>query len=115
MCYNPTVGSRVSLTAEFAGKGFGGDFDFNKYTLEDRNYWKVGPDHVIALRVVGGFADGKMPESGRFSVGGSDTLRGYEDDQFKGDKMLAASVEYRFPIAKKVQGVVFTDVGKRME
>ncbi|MDF2501407.1 MAG: surface antigen, partial [Anaerosporomusa subterranea] len=113
--FNPTVGSRVSLTAEFAGKAFGGDFDFNKYTIEDRNYWKVGPDHVIALRVTGGYADGKMPESGRFSVGGSDTLRGYEDDQFNGDKMLAASVEYRFPIAKKVQGVVFSDIGNAWE
>lgn len=113
--FNPTEGSRVSLTAEFAGKAFGGDFDFNKYTLEDRNYWKVGPDHVIALRVTGGYSDGKMPESGRFKVGGSDTLRGYEDDQFKGDKMLAASVEYRFPIAKKVQGVVFSDIGNAWE
>jgi outer membrane protein insertion porin family len=113
--FNPTEGSRVSLTAEFAGKAFGGDFDFNKYTIEDRNYWKVGRDHVIALRVTGGYADGKMPESGRFKVGGSDTLRGYEDDQFKGDKMLAASVEYRFPIAKKVQGVVFSDIGNAWE
>lgn len=112
---NPTEGTRVSLTAEFAGKAFGGDFNFNKYTLEDRNYWKVGPDHVIALRVTGGFADGKMPDSGRFAVGGSDTLRGYEDDQFKGDKMVAASVEYRFPIVNKVQGVVFSDVGKAWE
>ncbi len=109
--FNPTQGSRLSLTAEFAGRAFGGDYDFNKYTLENRNYWKVGRDHVVALRMVGGYADGKMPLSGHFKVGGSDTLRGYEDDQFKGDKMLAASVEYRFPIANKVQGVVFTDVG----
>lgn len=113
--FNPTEGTRVSLTAEFAGKMFGGDFDYNKYTLEDRNYWKVGPDHVIALRVTGGYADGKMPDSGRFSVGGSNTLRGYEDDQFKGNKMLAASVEYRFPVANKVQGVVFSDVGQAGE
>ena len=76
---------------------------------------KLAPDHVIALRVTGGYADGKMPESGRFAVGGSDTLRGYEDSQFKGNKMLAASVEYRFPIVNKVQGVVFSDVGKAWE
>lgn len=113
--FNPTEGTRLSLNAEFAGKTFGGDFDFNKYTVEDRNYWKVGPEHVIALRVTGGYADGKMPESGRFAVGGSDTLRGYEDSQFKGDKMLAASVEYRFPIVNKVQGVVFSDLGNAWE
>ena len=48
---------------------------------------------------------------GLFALGGSNTLRGYEDDQFKGKKMYAATLEYRFPIAKKVQGVLFTDGG----
>lgn len=110
--FNPTEGSRLSVSAEFAGKALGGDFDFNKYTAESRNYLKVGKSQVVALRVTAGYADGKMPESGKFSVGGADTLRGYEDDQFKGDKMLAATAEYRFPVANKVQGVVFSDIGK---
>ncbi|MEG6585088.1 BamA/OMP85 family outer membrane protein [Dendrosporobacter sp. 1207_IL3150] len=110
--FNPTEGQRLSLTAEFAGRSFGGDFDFNKYTVENRQYLKVGRDHVLAFKVAAGYADGNMPESGLFAVGGSDTLRGYNDDQFKGDKMLTATAEYRFPIAKKVQGVVFTDIGK---
>lgn len=110
--FSPTEGSRVSLTAEFAGKALGGDFSYNKYTAESRNYLKVGHAQVVALRGTVGYADGKMPDSGRFAVGGSDTLRGYRDDQFKGDKMLAATAEYRFPIASKVEGVAFTDVGK---
>ena len=110
--FSPTEGNRVALTAEFAGKSLGGDFDFNKYTAETRNYLKVGHAQVIALRGTVGYADGNMPDSGRFAVGGSDTLRGYRDDQFKGDKMLAATAEYRFPIATKVEGVVFTDIGK---
>ncbi|MGI6093081.1 MAG: BamA/TamA family outer membrane protein [Veillonellaceae bacterium] len=110
--FSPTEGHRFSLAAEFAGKAFGGDFDFNKYTAESRNYFKVGRSQVVALRATMGYADGHMPYSGKFSVGGSDTLRGYEDEQFKGDKMLAASVEYRFPVANKIQGVVFSDIGK---
>lgn len=109
--FNPTEGNRVSLTAEFAGKGLGGDFDFNKYTAESRNYVKVGHAQVLAFRETVGYAEGTMPDSGRFAVGGSDTLRGYRDDQFKGNKMLAASAEYRFPVASKVEGVVFSDVG----
>lgn len=110
--FSPTEGNRVALTAEFAGKALGGDFNYNKYTAETRNYLKVGHAQVVALRGTVGYADGKMPDSGRFAVGGSDTLRGYRDDQFKGNKMLAATAEYRFPIAKKVEGVAFTDVGK---
>lgn len=110
--FSPTEGNRLALTAEFAGKSLGGDFDFNKYTAESRNYLKVGHAQVVALRGTVGYADGNMPDSGRFAVGGSDTLRGYRDDQFKGDKMLAATAEYRFPVASKVEGVVFSDIGK---
>ena len=107
--FAPSEGARYSLSAEFAGMG--GDFSFNKYTLEGRKYFKVGPDHVIATRLTAGYADGNISDANRFEVGGSDTLRGYEDEQFKGDKMLAGSVEYRFPVVKKVQGVVFSDIG----
>lgn len=110
--FSPTEGNRVAVTAEFAGKALGGDFSFNKYTAETRNYLKVGHAQVVAFRGMLGYADGKISDSARFAVGGSDTVRGYRDDQFKGDKMLAASAEYRFPIAKKVEGVAFVDVGK---
>lgn len=109
--FNPTEGSRFSLSAEFAGRAFGGEFDFNKYTAETRHYYKVGHDQVVAVRLMTGYADGNMPEAGKFAVGGADTLRGYDDDEFKGNKMLSGSAEYRFPIAKKVQGVVFGDIG----
>jgi outer membrane protein insertion porin family len=109
--FNPSEGSRFSLSAEFAGKGLGGDFSFNKYSLEDRQYFKVGHEQIVAVRVLAGYATGHMPEAGKYSVGGGDTLRGYNDDQFKGDKMLAATAEYRFPIMKKVEGVVFGDAG----
>lgn len=109
--FAPTEGARYSLSAEIAGKGLGGDFSFNKYTAEGRKYYKVGPDHVIAARLMTGYATGNMPESGKFAAGGSETLRGYKDDEFKGDKMIAGSVEYRFPVVTKVQGVVFSDIG----
>ena len=110
--FNATEGKRYSLSAEFAGGFLGGEFDFNKYTAETRQYFKVGSEHVVAVRLTAGYADGKISDASKFVVGGADTLRGYEDDAFKGDKMLAATAEYRFPVAKKVQGVVFGDIGK---
>ncbi|MBP2656101.1 MAG: surface antigen, partial [Firmicutes bacterium] len=109
--FNPTQGTRLSVTGEFAGRGLGGDFNFNKYTVEDRNYFKVGHSQVIATRLMAGYAEGNMPLSQKFSLGGSDSLRGYNDDQFTGKKMLASTIEYRFPVAKKVEGVLFGDLG----
>lgn len=109
--YNPTRGKRVSLTGTMAGHGLGGDFSYYKLVAEGRSYHKVGRAHVLALRLMGGWGSGDIPYSDLFALGGSENLRGYEDDQFKGNRMYEATVEYRYPIMKKVQGVVFADAG----
>ena len=67
---------------------------------------------MVAFRGMAGWANGELPDSQRFALGGADTLRGYQDDQFKGKRMMAATVEYRFPLAKKVYGVIFSDNGR---
>ena len=40
--YEPTRGRRISYTAQWAGHGLGGDFDFYKFTAEMRAYKKIG-------------------------------------------------------------------------
>ncbi len=109
--YDPTKGKRLSFTGIWAGHGLGGDFDYFKFIAENRLYYKVGRAHVIAVRLMGGIATGDMPYNDLFTLGGADNLRGYEDDEFRGDKMYQATIEYRYPIAKKIQGVVFADAG----
>ena len=109
--FNATKGKRISLSAQWGGHGLGGDFDFYKVSGEGRFYKGLRNGHTLALRVMGGYIHGNIAYGNLFSLGGSNTLRGYEDEQFKGKKMYAATLEYRFPIAKKIQGVVFTDVG----
>ena len=107
--YDPHEGKRIGYSIEQAG--FGGDFDFTKFTADYRYYYRGGGESVWALNLGAGYAEGDMPLSQRFAMGGSDTLRGYEDNQFRGNSMLKATLEYRFPIIKKVQGVLFTDNG----
>ncbi|MBQ1889451.1 MAG: BamA/TamA family outer membrane protein, partial [Selenomonas sp.] len=107
--YTPTSGGRISLMGEVAG--FGGDFNFQKVTIEDQRYTKVGRAHVIALRGQYGVGFGHISEFNQYKVGGQTTLRGYRDDQFRGTRMMLGTLEYRFPIASKVQGALFTDWG----
>lgn len=109
--FNASKGRRISFAAQWGGHGLGGDYDFYKFTAEGRFYKGLGNGHILALRLMGGYIDGDVAYGNLFDLGGSNTLRGYEDDQFKGKKMYAATLEYRFPIAKKVQGVLFTDAG----
>lgn len=107
--YDPREGKRTSYSIEVAN--FGGDFDFEKYQADYRYYYRMGKNYVWALNLGAGYANGDMPLSQRFAVGGSDILRGYRDDQFKGNSMVKGSLEFRYPIIKKVQGVFFTDTG----
>ncbi len=109
--YNPTTGSRVSLEAEFGGL-LGGDFKFQKYNIEHQ-FFRPGGDHgqVWAARLAYGYGHGDLTEFNMFRVGGQNTLRGYRDDQFRGSRMALATLEYRFPLAKKVQGIIFGDYG----
>ena len=109
--YDPTRGRRISYTAQWAGHGLGCDFDFYKFTAEARMYKKLGAKNVLAFRARGGFIQGDAPYSQLFTLGGADSLRGYEDDQFRGKYMYNATLEFRFPIVKKVSGVLFTDIG----
>lgn len=108
--YDPHEGKRMSYSLEWGG-AFGGDFDFVKLSTDYRYYYRAGGENVWALNLGAGYANGDMPLSQRFAMGGSDTLRGFEDDQFRGNSMLKATLEYRFPIVKRVQGVLFTDNG----
>ena len=110
---NPSEGARYSLSGEFAG--LGGDFSFNKYTTEGRRYWKVGKSQVVALRATYGYGTGHIPEMQKYMAGGIDTLRGYRDDQFKGNRLFTTAAEYRFPVAKRVMAALFTDIGNAWE
>lgn len=107
--YNPMSGSRLSLSGEFAG--FGGDFDFQKYTVDGQRYIRAGRSQVFALRARYGVGTGDISEFNQYRIGGQGSLRGYREDQFRGDREFLGTVEYRFPVVKKVQGALFTDWG----
>ncbi|NLN18504.1 MAG: BamA/TamA family outer membrane protein [Firmicutes bacterium] len=111
--FYPLSGMRANLSIEAAGYFFGGDTQFTKYVGETSRYFKVGSaDQTLAFRLVGGLATGDLPKQEEFRVGGADTLRGYRYGEFRGDRMVYANAEYRFKIAKMLQGAVFVDVGQ---
>ncbi len=109
--FNPTKGGRVALVGEFAGF-LGGDFKFQKYSIDHQQYFKAG-DHsqVWAVHLEYGIGHGDLTEFNQFRIGGQNSLRGYRDDQFRGSRMFTSTLEYRFPLANKVQGILFTDWG----
>ncbi|MEJ5252774.1 MAG: BamA/TamA family outer membrane protein [Chthonomonadetes bacterium] len=107
---NPRRGAFMLASWESAQRSWGGDFAFDRVTVDLRGYWGMPRQGTVALRAMAGFASEGVPLSESFWLGGFD-LRGYEFDRFRGNRMLLLSGEVRVPVLEGIQGVVFLDVG----
>lgn len=110
----PGRGTYVNAVFQFAGGALGGDFNYSKLQLEGRYYIPLKKQKVIALRAWGGIlTGGDAPVSEYFYVGGTDSLRGYQDNLFYGTRMLLFNGEFRFPVGKieSIKGAIFGDAG----
>lgn len=119
-------GDWESVNVEKALDFLGGEWSYTKYWLEGRYYAPINFGDflsdipgvteenpvILAARVKAGFSSGEIPWSERYFVGGTNTLRGYEDDEFEGQQMFLANVEFRIPFEKAVSLVIFYDIGK---
>lgn len=111
--YNPTSGRNDNFSIEHAGNFLGGNADFTKYNFDLRRYYPgFAGEQAWALRLRGGYSTGVLPESEKYTLGGSDTLRGYDRYSFIGDHSLLTQIEYRIPFYKNFTGVIFVDGGQ---
>jgi outer membrane protein assembly factor BamA len=87
-----------------------------------RKYFRVAPGYSFAFRLVGAASEGRDAQN--FFAGGAYTLRGYEDFEFVGTRVVFLNSEFRFPFidrlglvwplpigVRNVGGVLFADVG----
>ncbi|VXC27161.1 conserved hypothetical protein [Flavobacterium sp. 9AF] len=91
-------------------------------------HWDLGKKHILAFRTFGGIAipygnANSIPFSRSYFAGGSNDNRGWQayslgpgssggiNDFNEANLKLAASVEYRFNIAGKINGGLFADAG----
>jgi len=118
-------GDIEDLNIEKAWEILGGEHNFTKYWFTVRYYMpftalsefldvNVGDKDnppILAARARIGYSSGTVPLAEQYEIGGGTTLRGYDDDEFKGDEMLLANFELRLPIDKNFNFVVFYDTG----
>lgn len=109
--FSPHKGSYANVALTFAG--FGGDYNYKKFVVEGRHYVPLTKRSTLALRGMYGTVGNGAPASEYFYAGGTDTLRGYQDNSMFGNKVVLLNAEYRFPIGniKMLSGAVFVDAG----
>ena len=117
------VHGRMEVRAEYARKsnsfqaqGSAGDAKVQQ-TVWSGLYaagWPMGARHELWSQGVWYVLDSEESEvlsSELYYFGGARTLRGYREDQFRGDQVAHASVEYRFGEPNGSQVYAFVDVG----
>lgn len=122
---DPKKGSIVSVSAEWASDFLGSEVRFVRPALELKRYQPVSESITIAGRVrfetIQSDDSTSIPIFKRLFLGGSNTVRGYDfqkipplDDNgspLGGLSSLNANLELRFPIYRKLTGVIFGDLG----
>jgi outer membrane protein insertion porin family len=106
--FDTKEGYMAQATGEFAG--FGGDFEFNKYTLEAREFTPVGPG-TFGMRQRLGTSTGSLPIYEEFRLGGVNSIRGISEDALTGSSSLLTNFEYRLPVNDMLGVVGFVDAG----
>ena len=124
----PTKGTKNTLGVEYAGNVLGGDAAYVRPSFTTNLFYPLPFDFVFHWRAQASVlypnANGDIPVSERFFLGGINNVRGYEQDKISpldpytaerigGRAMAFTNVETIFPISKAlgVFGVAFFDAG----
>jgi outer membrane protein insertion porin family len=105
-----------------AGDFLGGEFDYNKYTLEGKWFKTLLPNLVWGTRIQGTYLTGDYPDYDALYLGGINKIRGYDGNRFRDDEnrdligdqtmLLNTELRYRFPFNDKFEAVAFYDAGR---
>lgn len=115
-------------TFEQAVKALGGEYSYLKYWTQARFYaslnkvlegfadtegpWTDDNPLLLAARLrIGSATEDELPSFARYSLGGMNTLRGYNSRSFEGSNMYLGNFELRVPVAEAVSIVGFYDIG----
>ncbi|MFH0948356.1 MAG: outer membrane protein assembly factor BamA [Elusimicrobiota bacterium] len=123
--FDPTRGSRNSISVKLAGGPLGGTLNFYKPTLTTSKFiptlWKFVLGLNSRISYVKEFSpSNEVPIYERYFLGGADTVRGYDFGEIgppeKGKIIFVSNLEYKFPIVQEkgrsiLSAAIFADIG----
>jgi outer membrane protein assembly factor BamA len=92
---NARNGIFMEVSNFFHSKSIGGDFDFNRYTVDLRKYWDLSENDVIATQYFGEFNTSNTPFREMSLMGGETIMRGYYNGRYRDNQQMAIQGEYR--------------------
>jgi outer membrane protein assembly factor BamA len=121
--YAPTEGFLFTNTYLFSSKKINGpdqfispatqtSIDLQRFEIDFTYYFELFNRQVIAAGLHGRELKGDLIElSDLFRLGGTNTLRGYRENQFAGNRIAWSNLEYRYLLTPRSYAFVFFDTG----
>ncbi|MEC3908766.1 BamA/TamA family outer membrane protein [Tamlana sp. 2201CG12-4] len=108
--YYPTGGVNSQLRFLSFPEWFGNEVSATKFFTEYNTYFSTRNENdVIAARVSGKFGLGDIAFEQQETIGGKD-IRGYSQEKYRGDGILALQGEYRYNFSEKMGLVGFAGI-----
>jgi outer membrane protein assembly factor BamA len=111
--YGIASGYKLAFSYEHSLPSLGSDFHYAMFGLSLYKAWKVFEQHNFIVRASGNYGR-HLPFQQEFSLGGT-TMRGWLNNQFRGDVRALANIEYSVPVFTikgfSVRGLGFFDSG----
>jgi outer membrane protein assembly factor BamA len=107
----PTSGFKVTFSSTYNEPSGRFGEDYIKSILTYDKYISTSDTGVVAMRLVGCSAPGRVPFYDLCSLGGTDAFRGYNITQFLDNALVSVQIEYRKRLGKRIGVVAFGGVG----
>ena len=121
--YSPTEGFLFNNTYSYTRKKINGPLeyitpstqtsvDLQRFTVSFYYFYELFSRQIVALGVNGKeLRTSSFENSDLFRLGGTNSLRGYREDQFLGSRIFWSNLEYRALFTRRTYGFVFFDTG----
>ncbi len=109
--FYPKRGKYCLVSAKFFNPSFGGNYSFNRFNFDFRQYISFFPTHTLALQGYIDIKTGEPPFQKLSLLGGQYLMRGYYKGRFRDKNMIALQMEYRIHLFWKLGIVGFLGFG----
>ena len=121
--YSPTSGLLFINSYSYSRKKINGPLQFitpgletrinlQRFMLDFEGFYELFLRQVVSFGIHGRELQGSFFEnSDLFRLGGTNSLRGYREDQFLGSRILWTNLEYRFLLTRRTFAFLFFDTG----
>jgi outer membrane protein insertion porin family len=115
--WNPTRGTRLTAGVEYSAKEYaddGRDESAGTFSVQAEQFLSVASRHVLALKAFGQWLESTeedVPFHELLVLGGARSLRGYREEQFRGNRVAVGTLEYRLLLGRRSRVIAFADLG----